>query len=336
MSVVYCHRNKITGKCYIGQTHKTLENRVGTKPEMSYRNNKSFSSDIVKYGWENFETTVLEVVEDSTILNDRETYWINEIKKTNEIYNKYLKGTCNYKNTPLSNNRVEDFEVSKILELFDKGYCMTDIGLELGYSINIIKGILSKNGRVSNGCGELNIVQKINKERIQDYIRARKCPLCGNPVHVEKNIHINKLVCSKACANKLLTLSNEEHKKVELEREKFVDGYKSLLEDCEKTKLKYECSRLSKYKKVRETKIVKILEDKNKKCCDKIIKNNYWHNDEEKCKQKLDLILNSGVDLMKFGYNTKLCKMLPELGKNTILFLLRKYNIPHFERKRNV
>lgn len=153
MSVVYCHRNKITGKCYIGQTHKTLENRVGTKPEVSYRNNKAFSSDIVKYRWENFETIVLEVIEDNTILNDRETYWINEIKKTNEIYNKYLKGTCNYKNTPLSNNLVEDFEVLKILELFDKGYCMTDIGLELGYSINTVKNILSKNGRASNGCG---------------------------------------------------------------------------------------------------------------------------------------------------------------------------------------
>ena len=59
----------------------------------------------------------------------------------------------------------------------------------------------------------------------------------------------------------------------------------------------------------------------------------YWHKDEIRCKQKLDLILNSGVDLMKFGYNTKLCKMFPELSKKMILFLLRKYNIPHFERK---
>lgn len=59
----------------------------------------------------------------------------------------------------------------------------------------------------------------------------------------------------------------------------------------------------------------------------------YWHKDEERCKQKLDLILNSGVDLMKFGYNTKLCRMFPELSKKMILFLLRKYNIPHFERK---
>ena len=54
--------------------------------------------------------------------------------------------------------------------------------------------------------------------------------------------------------------------------------------------------------------------------------------DEVRCKQKLDLILNSGVDLMKFGYNAKLCRMFPELSKKTVLFLLRKYNIPHFER----
>lgn len=58
-----------------------------------------------------------------------------------------------------------------------------------------------------------------------------------------------------------------------------------------------------------------------------------WRKDEVRCKQKLDLILNSGVDLMKFGYNAKLCRMFPELTKGIILFLLRKYNIPHFERK---
>ena len=57
----------------------------------------------------------------------------------------------------------------------------------------------------------------------------------------------------------------------------------------------------------------------------------HWRRDEVRCKQKLDLILNSGVDLMKFGYNAKLCRMFPELSKRTILFLLRKYNIPHFE-----
>ena len=36
---------------------------------------------------------------------------------------------------------------------------------------------------------------------------------------------------------------------------------------------------------------------------------------------------------MEFGYNTKLCEMFPELNKKRILFLLRKYSIPHFERK---
>ena len=48
--------------------------------------------------------------------------------------------------------------------------------------------------------------------------------------------------------------------------------------------------------------------------------------------QLLNLITSSGIDLMKFGYNTKLCEMFSELNKKRILYLLRKYDIPHFER----
>lgn len=69
-----------------------------------------------------------------------------------------------------------------------------------------------------------------------------------------------------------------------------------------------------------------------RKCCSTICKNRFAVIDTNNELFTLDLILNSGVDLMKFGYNTKLCRMFPkELNKGTILFLLRKYNIPHFE-----
>lgn len=70
-----------------------------------------------------------------------------------------------------------------------------------------------------------------------------------------------------------------------------------------------------------------------RKCCSTVCKNRFAVIDTNNEMFMLDLILNSGVDLMKFGYNTVLCKMFPKtLTKNKILRLLRRYNVPHFER----
>lgn len=50
MSIIYCHKNKITGKCYVGHTFKSLEERVSHNPYKAYSGNKEFSDDILKYG----------------------------------------------------------------------------------------------------------------------------------------------------------------------------------------------------------------------------------------------------------------------------------------------
>lgn len=74
---VYCHTNKINGKKYIGITSK--------KPEYRWNNGKGYSTQIVfaraieKYGWENFEHTILEsniaTLEEA---NKKEKYYISE------------------------------------------------------------------------------------------------------------------------------------------------------------------------------------------------------------------------------------------------------------------
>ena len=80
MGIIYCHKNKINGKCYVGQTRKSLEERIGPNPELSYQNNKEFSSDIIEYGWNSFESLVLETVE-NRLLNERETFWMHKMKQ---------------------------------------------------------------------------------------------------------------------------------------------------------------------------------------------------------------------------------------------------------------
>ena len=55
---VYIHRNLINGKCYIGQTHLSLNKRFGRNGSR-YKNCISFGRAIDKYGWDNFSHTVL-------------------------------------------------------------------------------------------------------------------------------------------------------------------------------------------------------------------------------------------------------------------------------------
>ena len=55
---VYIHKNLINGKVYIGQTHKTLQERSGLNGK-NYKGCPRFYEDIEKYGWDNFDHKVL-------------------------------------------------------------------------------------------------------------------------------------------------------------------------------------------------------------------------------------------------------------------------------------
>lgn len=54
---VYMHTNKINGKVYIGITCKTLNDRF--RSGNGYNHNAHFKSAIQKYGWNNFEHTLI-------------------------------------------------------------------------------------------------------------------------------------------------------------------------------------------------------------------------------------------------------------------------------------
>lgn len=334
MSIIYCHKNKITGKCYIGQTTGTLENRIGNNPSKSYRNNHEFSSDIMKYGWESFESFILETVEDNGILNERETYWINKIKETNEVYNKYLRGTNNAKHTPLVNNKISPSDIEIVKTLFDKEMSIREICQYVGLSILSIKKILINLGYKIPNVGNLDSFTRMQKEKRINFVTSIKCPVCGR--NYPQSQDMRRFTCGAACQDIYKTLSQEQKNSVKkiVSRNHYL--YKVFMQELEENRQKHRehvDSAIQKTKQERTTSVVDMINsrkelNKPKHTAEEL----YWHKDEVRCKQKLNLILNSGVDLMKFGYNTKLCKMFPELNKGVILFLLRKYNIPHFER----
>ena len=331
MGIIYCHKNKITGKCYIGHTFKSLEERVGNKPEQAYSGNKSFSNDILKYGWNNFESSILETV-DNNNATERETYWINEFAKNHSIYNKCMIGTHNSKRTIRSAHRTNrDMEIH-ICSMFETGYSMNDISKICGVSINTVQRILKYSGIDTNTQGELSFIQKKNCLEREKFLKSRKCPICGGLLH-ENGINIKRKTCSRRCASIYKRLTIDERKKIDSSHQEYINEYKELMKNQRQIAKEYIEERNIKSIDVRTDIENDLYEQQKHRYRPKhTAEELQWRKDEVRCKQKLDLILNSGVDLMKFGYNTKLCKMFPELSKKTILFLLRKYRIPHFER----
>ena len=98
MYKIYKYTNLINGKIYIGQTKNTLEYRA-----QGGRNNKDctrFYNAILKYGWNNFEPTILkdniETVEDANYFED---YYICLFDSINPNIGYNLNRGGNNKNT---------------------------------------------------------------------------------------------------------------------------------------------------------------------------------------------------------------------------------------------
>ena len=73
--IIYLHKNKVNGKCYIGQTFQKPNERW--KNGKGYYNQPKFYNAILKYGWNNFEHIILEQNLSEDIIDERERYWIN-------------------------------------------------------------------------------------------------------------------------------------------------------------------------------------------------------------------------------------------------------------------
>lgn len=332
MGIIYCHKNKVTGKCYVGQTKHTLDERVSRNPLHSYRHNKQLVQDIATYGWNSFESCVLETVDDS-LLDKRETYWIKELSKTTEVYNKQMVGTSNSKHTVRQLNIVDEETSMLFCRLYeDENLSASEISKLTGYSTNTILRWLRKCGITVEYRGRANSKQAEQSCKVKVFLSQRTCPVCGQLF--KRNV-ISERTCSNKCARTYMyRMSKEDRERVDMEHNMFVDAYRGLLSSMALERQEYMrnletiCNDIHKSmeKDITEkidNKTVKYSKDK------KLL----WKDDDIECKRLLDLIVNSGVNLLCFGFNSKLCEMFPnDLTKRKILYLLRKYDVPHFER----
>ena len=101
MFTIYRRLNKITGESYIGQTELTIDSRAGSNGcrYLSLKKNGEYSQPklanaILKYGWKNFESTILETCETRDEANFLETKYILEFDSIEHGYNCNTGGTA--------------------------------------------------------------------------------------------------------------------------------------------------------------------------------------------------------------------------------------------------
>ena len=112
--IVYKITNKINGKCYIGQTIRTLKERFNRhkKDALSNKLDTHFARALRKYGPDNFYAEIIEEVDNQELLTKREYYWINFYNSVKNGYNETNSMLKSGGNTYLSKTD-EEMEIIK-------------------------------------------------------------------------------------------------------------------------------------------------------------------------------------------------------------------------------
>jgi group I intron endonuclease len=99
--LIYKITNNMNDKCYIGQTIKTIEDRISNHKQSAKRGeNTKFYNAIRKYGWDNFSIEVIATTDTQETLDELETYFIKKYDSVNNGYNMSYGGEINPMNSP--------------------------------------------------------------------------------------------------------------------------------------------------------------------------------------------------------------------------------------------
>lgn len=87
MYKIYKITNKINGKIYIGQTHKSVESRFEDHIKNAETEKQYYLSKAIrKYNKENFIIETIDYALTKNEIDEKEKYWINELKTNNRLY----------------------------------------------------------------------------------------------------------------------------------------------------------------------------------------------------------------------------------------------------------
>ena len=222
ISGIYKITNKLNGHFYIGQSvniqARFREHHFSGKHIEDKDHNTPIHLAIYKYGWENFETEILEECS-KDLLNEREIYWIEKLSATkNGNYNILLGGQ----------DRIKFYE--KPIEIYDLNgqYVRTvksaaEAAKELGVSRDFVYQVLYKQ-RPTCGGHQLKFVED-KKSVIKKFISRQGGSIAVNQIHPVTN-EILATYISAAEASRVTGIDSSAITKVCKGKLKTTKGYK--------------------------------------------------------------------------------------------------------------
>lgn len=149
MGYIYCITNLINNKRYVGKTTQSIEERFiehcrDSRKERCQK--RPLYDAFSKYGIENFKVEELEYVEDDSLLNDKEIYWIKEL-------NTY--GSTGYNASKGGDGKIL-YDYKEILELINLGYTSQQVSDKIKCCKDIVKKVAKAHGlKIRNGNAKL-------------------------------------------------------------------------------------------------------------------------------------------------------------------------------------
>jgi len=103
--IIYKATNTMSGNVYIGQTVKTLEERIHQHTKITSKGKSKFSKALKSYGIENFDWDVIYTATTKEELNQLEIFYINEYDSIKNGYNMVEGGSGGYNEYAVKSNK---------------------------------------------------------------------------------------------------------------------------------------------------------------------------------------------------------------------------------------
>ena len=162
--VIYKITNKVNGKIYIGQTIKDVKERFYQHCARITGEavlNMAIHRAIFKYGKENFTLEVLETI-DSSLLNEREQYWISHFDSYNNGYNSTEGGQGGFK-------PFKDLDDEGIIKQYKEGKSFREIGRMFNVDKDTVKQLLIRHNIALRTTRTYKFSQDDRIKMMQDY-----------------------------------------------------------------------------------------------------------------------------------------------------------------------